>query len=193
MIDGCSSLATLSFVTLLGACLLMAACTHTDTRLRAWNSSVAVPPALVAIANDGSRAGARKAAAQPIATLPEAMPATIQTVRTRDYVDGLAPGYSSEGRCDARTIQDSVTILARTDRRASLDEQVPLYKPTEAAIRSEIGGQFPHIAMQVVPSATRTIHVRSPTASRSAVPETMCVACICGNGSMPTACRRMRG
>ena len=133
-----------SGMALLGACLLTGACTHGDESA-SLEGSVAVPPAprsqMMALAPS------RKAAARPVATLPEAA-GDIGTVRTRDYVNGLRQDILLKGGA-VRGIQNSITILARTDRRDSLDEQVPLYKPTEAAIRSELGGQFPHVAMQV--------------------------------------------
>ena len=130
-----------SGMALLGACLLTGACTHGDESA-SLERSVAVPPSRMM-----ALAPSREAPARPIATLPEAA-GDVQTVRTRDYVNGLRQDILLKGGA-VRGIQNSLTILARTDRRGSLDEQVPLFKPTEAAIRSEIGGQFPHVAMQV--------------------------------------------
>lgn len=127
------------------ACLLLGACTHGDESV-SLEQTVAVPAAppsrMMALASRPA------APAAPIASLPAAA-GEIQAVRAHTYVDGLRQDIILRGGA-VHGIQNSLTILARTDRRETLDERVPLFQPTEAAIRSEIGGQFPHIAMQVV-------------------------------------------
>ena len=129
---------------LFSICLMTAACTHGDESA-SLEQSIAAPPTprsqMMALAPS------RAQHSRPLATLPEAA-GGIQAVRAHDYVNGLRQDILLKGGA-VRGIQNSITILARTDRRETLDEQVPLYKPTEAAIRSEIGGQFPHVEMQV--------------------------------------------
>ena len=84
----------------------------------------------------------------PIAALPGSLGSVI-SVKTRNYSDGLRQDIAMQGGA-IRTITNGMTVLVRTTRQSTLDESVPLFKPTEGAIRSEIGAQFPRIPMQVV-------------------------------------------
>ena len=143
------TMATLSFraipgVALAGLCLLTAACTH-GGESTSLEQSVAAPQPLHS--QMLALAPSRETRSQPIVSLPE-QSGTVESVRTHEYVDGLRQDILLRGG-SIRTRHDSITVLARTDGRASLDERVPIYKPTEAGIRSELGGQFPHVAMQV--------------------------------------------
>ena len=73
----------------------------------------------------------------------------VASVRTRAYTDGVRQDIALQGGA-IRSITNGITVLIRTSRQPTLDESVPLVKPSESAIRSEIGAQFPHIPMQVV-------------------------------------------
>ncbi len=129
---------------LVGLCLVAGACTHGNENA-SLEQSIASPAAprsqMLALAPGRARD------AGPLATLPEAA-GGVQTVRTHDYTNGLRQDILLKGG-SVHGIRNSITLLARTDGRQTLDEQVPLFKPTEAAIRSELGAQFPHLAMQV--------------------------------------------
>ncbi len=128
------------------ACLGAAACSH-DDGAASLEASVAVPRAqsrteVVALAPDHA---SRR---QPIVTLPPDAGA-LRDVRIHDYVDGLREDVALAGSAFA-PVHNGITVLARTSAQPTLDERVPLARPTEAGIRSEIGAQFPHLAMQVV-------------------------------------------
>ncbi len=121
----------------------LAGCT-TDGRggAASLEDSVQPPSRMVALA------GPHEAARSPLAALPAAAGA-VAGVKSRGYVDGVRQDIALNGGA-VRTIGNGITVLARTSRQQTLDEAVPLYKPTEGAIRSEIGAQFPHLPMQVV-------------------------------------------
>ena len=133
--------------------LLLGACTHDATGDAGASLEDSVQPRsrMMALAPEGAGRRERVAAVSDhprLAALP-AEAASVGAVRSRDYVDGFRQDIALMG---ARVPLESngITVLARTDARDTLDERVPLARPTEGAVRSEIGAAFPHIAMQVV-------------------------------------------
>ena len=72
----------------------------------------------------------------------------VVTVREHAYVNGLRQDIMLKGGA-VRGVQNSITVLARTSRQETLDEQVPLVRPSEPQIRSEIGGTFPRLEMRI--------------------------------------------
>lgn len=130
--------------------LLVGACTQDATGGSSLEDSVQPRSRMMALAPEGSVRRERVAvAAHPrIAALP--VEAAAQgSVRSRDYVDGFRQDIALGG-ARVPMVSNGMTVLVRTDARDTLDERVPLQRPTEAAVRSEIGAAFPHIAMQVV-------------------------------------------
>jgi Cellulose biosynthesis protein BcsN len=83
-----------------------------------------------------------------IASLPDAA-GRITSVRVKRYANGVRQDVLFDDSA-IKGARNSLTLLARTSQQSTLDESVPLYPPTESAIRSEIGAQFPHVAMQIV-------------------------------------------
>ena len=130
--------------------LLLGACTHDGVGDSSASLEDSVQPRsrMMALAPEGK--GARVAVSDHprIAALP-AEAASYGIARSRDFVDGFRQDIALTG---ARVPLESngITVLARTDTRDTLDERVPLARPTEGAVRSEIGAAFPRIAMQVV-------------------------------------------
>lgn len=131
-------------------CLALGAC---DTAREASDSSLeaSVPPVpgsqMQALASPSSSTTATTVPAGAVASLPEDAGA-VASVRGHGYVDGFRQDILLKGGA-LRGVENSITVLARTSSQATLDERVPLFKPTESAIRSEIGRAFPHVAMQV--------------------------------------------
>ncbi len=130
----------------LAACISAAGCARGDGA-SSLEASIAAPDArprtqLMALAPG------RSPGRDPIATLPPEAGA-VRDVRTRAYVDGYRQDVALAGSAHP-TVHNGVTVLARTSAAPTLDERVPLTRPTEPGIRSEIGAQFPHLVMQVV-------------------------------------------
>ena len=99
--------------------------------------------------NRAMAAAPDRARSKPLGAMTTLPDEAIASVRNHAYVNGLRQDILLKGGA-ARGTRNSITLLARTSRVETLDEQVPLYKPTETGIRSEIGGQFPRLTMQVV-------------------------------------------
>ena len=135
-----------SALLLAAACLGAAGCTHDDGTASLEASMGA--PRVRTHAEVMALASARPSRKQPIAVLPPEAGA-VRDVRVHDYVDGLRQDVALSGSAFA-PVRNGITVLARTSAEPTLDERVPLARPTEAGIRSEIGAQFPHLAMQVV-------------------------------------------
>ena len=133
--------------------LLLGACTHDAIGDAGASLEDSVQPRsrMMALAPQGTR---RRDPVAEVSTHPR-MAALLSdaggygAVRSHDYVDGFRQDIVLEG-ARVPLVTNGMTVLARTDTRDSLDERVPLTRPTEGAIRSEIGAAFPHIAMQVV-------------------------------------------
>ena len=135
-----------SALLLAAACLGAAGCTH-DDGTASLEASMSAPRAqthtdVMALAPD------RSSREHPIAVLPPEAGA-VREIRVHPYVDGLRQDVALSGSAFA-PVHNGIVVLARTSAEPTLDERVPLDRPTEAGIRSEIGAQFPHLAMQVV-------------------------------------------
>ncbi len=130
--------------------LLVGACTQDATGGASLEDSVQPRSRVMALAPEGSVRRERIAISDHprIATLPAAA-AAQGSVRSRDYVDGFRQDIALGG-ARVPMVSNGMTVLVRTDARDTLEERVPLQRPTEAAVRSEMGAAFPHIAMQVV-------------------------------------------
>ncbi len=132
----------------LGLCLAASACVpyagHDETSLE--DSVPRDRSKMVALA--GEPAVARGSLRMPamVALPPEA--GAVAKVRTRVYANGLRQDIILKAASSGR-YENALVVMARTDRRQTLDEQVPLYKPTEAGIRSEIGAHYPGVSMRV--------------------------------------------
>ena len=127
-------------------CLVLGACERaSDPAAGSLEQSVAAPQSRMMALSSTSVA---QAPAQAVATLPPEA-GDVADVRGHAFVDGFRQDIFLKGS-PLSAIRNSVTVLARTSHVATLDEATPLFKPMEAAIRSEIGRQFPHVAMQVV-------------------------------------------
>ena len=130
-----------------GLCLVLTACTHASDGVSLEQSVPSADVRMMALAPEqGVTLHGR-----PIATLPDEQ---VASVKEHGYVDGLRQDILLKGGAQ-RDVQNSVTILARTSRRDTLDEQVPLVRPTEPQIRSEIGGAFPHLDMRIAERESR--------------------------------------
>jgi hypothetical protein len=138
--------------------LLTTACTHDGgSATTSLEQSVAAPQA-----SSGPRSQMMALASphvshqRPVAMLPaEAGP--VRSVRAHDYVDGFRQDVALDGGSVSH-IQNGITVLTRTTREPTLDDKVPLYRPTEAGIRSEIGAQFPHLSMQVAERSSSNLY-----------------------------------
>lgn len=133
--------------------LLLGACTHDAGGDAGASLEDSVQPRsrMMALAPEAKSRRLRVAAVSDhprMAALP-ADAASYGAVRSRDYVDGFRQDIALTG-ARVPLVSNGMTVLVRTDARDSLDERVPLERPTEGAVRSEIGAAFPHIAMQVV-------------------------------------------
>ena len=133
--------------------LTLGACTHDATGDAGASLEDSVQPRsrMMALASDNILRRERLASTSMrprMLALPEGA-GGYGAVRTRDYVDGYRQDVALEG-ARVPMVTNGMTLLVRTDTRDSLDERVPLYHPTEGAVRSEIGAAFPRIAMQVV-------------------------------------------
>ena len=133
--------------------LLLGACTHDATGDAGASLEDSVQPRsrMMALAPEGKVRRERVAAASNhprIVALP-AEAASYGAVRSRDYADGYRQDIALGG-ARVPMASNGMTVLVRTDARDTLDERVPLVRPTEGAVRSEIGAAFPHIAMQIV-------------------------------------------
>ncbi len=133
--------------------LLLGACTHDGTSDAGANLEDSVQPRsrMMALAPEGKVRHERVAAVSNhprMAALP-ADAGSYGVVRSQDYVDGFRQDIALTG-ARVPMVSNGMTVLLRTSARDSLDERVPLARPTEGAVRSEIGAAFPHIAMQVV-------------------------------------------
>ncbi len=130
--------------------LLVGACTHDATGEAGLSLEDSVQPRsrMMALASEGSARRERVAVSDHprIVALPGA---AYGTVRSRDYIDGFRQDIALGG-ARVPMVSNGMTVLVRTDARDTLEERVPLQRPTEAAVRSEIGAAFPHVAMQVV-------------------------------------------
>ena len=126
---------------LVGFCFVIGACTHGDEHLSLEQSVPSKNANMMALApRQGPMPHGR-----PIAVLPGEQ---VASVKEHGYVNGLRQDILLKGGA-MRGVQNSITILARTSRQETLDEQVPLVRPSEQQIRSEIGGAFPHLDMQI--------------------------------------------
>ena len=106
------------------------------------------PSQMMALTSPGQSAPSSHAPSQPVASLP-AEAGAVGSVREHEYVNGFRQDILLKGNA-VKGVPNSLTLLTRTTRQTTLDEATPLFKPTEPAIRAELGRQFPHIAMQVV-------------------------------------------
>lgn len=86
------------------------------------------------------------ASVAPLGTLPGQ---TVASIKTHTYLNGVRQDILF-ARGSVHSITNGMTLIVRTSSQQTLDEAVPLFKPNEAGIRSEIGAQFPHVRMQVV-------------------------------------------
>ena len=129
-------------------CLGLGACNSaqgiSDTSLEA---SVPAAPGSQMQALAQSSTSPTTAPVGAVASMPEDA-GEVASVRGHSYVDGFRQDIILKGGA-VRGVENGITVLARTSSQQTLDERVPLFKPTEAAIRSEIGRAFPHVAMQV--------------------------------------------
>ncbi len=143
----------LPFALLIGGCLLGGTGTAGASEGSSLEESVAALPSVAARSSVAASRRDRPSrhdfkVMQPLAALPpEAGP--VQGIQGRDYADGLRQDVMLGGSAFA-PVRNGVTVLVRTSDIPTLDERVPLSRPAEAGIRSEIGGQFPRVAMQVV-------------------------------------------
>ncbi len=133
--------------------LLLGACTHDATGDAGASLEDSVQPRsrMMALApNDIMRRDrvASNSARTRMVALPEEV-GSYGAVRSRDYADGYRQDIALAG-ARVPLVSNGMTLLVRTEAHDTLDDRVPLYHPTEGAIRSEIGAAFPHIAMQVV-------------------------------------------
>ena len=133
--------------------LLLGACTHDAAGDAGASLEDSVQPRsrMMALAREGKLRSERVATVSNyprMVALPE-QAGGYGAVRSRDYVDGYRQDVALTG-ARVPMVSNGMTLLVRTDARDSLDERAPLYRPTEGAVRSEIGAAFPHIAMQVV-------------------------------------------
>ena len=127
-----------------GLCLALGACNGAGPSGTSLEDSM--PPRsgdMLALAPSG---GTMPTAA--VVALPDEA-GTVASVRGHSYLDGFRQDVLFKAS-PVRGVENGITILAQTSRQSTLDEKVPLFKPSEAAIRAEIGRAFPHLSMQVV-------------------------------------------
>lgn len=132
-------------------CVGLAGCNNaTDPAGASLDESIAAPPSALSYSSSPAQMMALTTSAptQPIAALPEEAGA-IASVRSHAYVNGFRQDILLKNNA-VHAVPNSLTILARTSRQATLDEATPLFKPSEPTVRAELGKQFPHIGMQVV-------------------------------------------
>ena len=122
-------------------CVMMGACTHASDSASLEQSVPSKNQRMMALAPDQGQARYGR----PIAVVPGEQ---AVSVREHRYVNGLRQDILLKGGA-LRGVQNGLTILAHTSRQETLDEQVPLVRPSESGIRSEIGSVFPHLDMQI--------------------------------------------
>lgn len=88
-----------------------------------------------------------------LVTLPAEIGRMI-AIHDRTFADGVRQEINLDGG-GAGLPRNTLIVLARTSSQPTLDDVVPLAKPTEGEVRREISAAFPHVAMRVVerPSA----------------------------------------
>ena len=136
-----SIVSTLRISALGGLCFVMGACTHANDSVSLEQSVPSQNARMMALAPDQSQAPRGR----PIVFLPGEHVASVKEHR---YLDGLRQDVLLTGST-VHGLQNSMTVLARTSHQETLDEHVPLVRPSEPQIRSEIGGAFPHLEMQI--------------------------------------------
>ena len=117
-------------------------CAGQDAPVDASLESLMARPSVVALA------GAGPVPRRATAALPAAM-GGVASIRDSAYADGFRQDILLGGGADRR-VRNSITVLARTAARGSLERAAPLTPPTEASIATELAAQFPTIAMRVV-------------------------------------------
>ena len=137
-----------SILAVLGLCFAASACTpYAGQDATSLEDSVPRDRSrMVALAGEPAVVGG-STQLPPIVSLP-AEAGSVAKVRTRTYADGLRQDIILKS-APGRRFENAIVFMTRTSRRPTLDEQVPLYKPTEAGIRSEIRAHYPGIAMRV--------------------------------------------
>ncbi len=138
-------------VAMVALCFALAGCNGANESA-SLEQTVAAPQSSSPMVALATNAPLLPAPSQPIAALPGEA-GSIASLRSHDYVNGFRQDILLRGS-PVRSITNSLTILARTSRQVTLDEATPLFKPTEATIRSELARQFPHMTMQVVERAS---------------------------------------
>ena len=126
-------------------CLALGACNARDASDGSLESSV---PAFPSSQMQAFASPSTMVPIDAVASLPDEG-GPVASVRGHAYVDGFRQDILLKST-GLRGVENGITVLVRTSQQQTLDERVPLFKPTEAAIRSEMGRAFPHIGMQVV-------------------------------------------
>lgn len=137
-----------TILAVIGCCLAASACTPQDDRVQASleDSVPRTRARMVALAPDTAAPSGAARMPAIVSLPPEA--GAVASVRTRAYANGLRQDIVLKGS-PLKRYENGITLMARTDRRQTLDEPVPLYKPSETGIRSEIGARYAGLAMHV--------------------------------------------